>query len=309
MDQRKVTFRKDGRLLLEFFLLLTLACAGPGEKKAKPLTALTVKDQLGREVRFEKPAQRAISLAPSVTETMYALGAENRLVGVTTYCNYPPEAQSKEKVGDFFLPNLEKMVALKPDVVFVIATGQSQTLMKLEGLGLKTFVLNPESSEQTMESFRLIGKILGLENNADLVCQEVQIQSNSVRNKAWGQPDHPLVYLEIDSAPLITCGGKSFVGELIRIAGGRNLFEDLPQPYNVINAEKIIIGKPEIIFIAHPNVKAKDVQERLGWGALPAVEGNRVYDDLDPDVLTRPGPRMGKAAEMLYQAFYGHENP
>jgi len=284
-------------------LLLPLGCSAPG-RKAKEQAVLVIKDQLGREVKFERSVQRVVSLAPSITETVYALGAEAKVVGVTTYCDYPPEARQKEKVGDFFMPNLEKMVALKPDVVFLIATGQSQTLMKLEGLGLKTFVLNPESSEQTLESFRLIGKVLGLENNADLLCQEVQTTLGKVRDKAWGQPDHPLVYMEIDSAPLVTGGGKSFVGELIRIAGGRNLFEDLPQPYGVISAEKVVAGKPEVIILAHPNVKAQDVKERLGWGAIPAVKSGRVYDDLNPDVLTRPGPRMGKAAEVLSHALY-----
>ncbi len=303
MEPKRKALILGGRFLLGILLPLIPACSGQGEK-GKREAAFAVMDQLGREVSFERPAQRVLSLAPSLTETVYALGGEGRLVGVTTYCNYPPEAQSKEKVGDFFMPNLEKMVALKPDVVLVIATGQSQTLMKLEGLGLKTFVLNPESSEQTLESFRIIGKILDLENNADLLCEEVRTTLSSVRDKAWGQPDHPLIYLEIDSAPLITCGGKSTVGELIRIAGGRNLFEDLPQPYGVVNAERVLAGKPEVVLIAHPNVSGKDFKERLGWGALPAVKANRVYDDLDPDVLTRPGPRMGKAAEMLYQAFY-----
>jgi iron complex transport system substrate-binding protein len=288
--------------LLAGLMLLVLACSGTGNK-AKGQGGLAVRDQLGREVRFEQPVQRVVSLAPSITETIYALGAEARLVGVTTYCDYPPEARQKEQVGDFFLPNLEKMVALKPDVVFLVATGQSQTLSKLEGLGLRTFVLNPESSEPTLESFRLMGKVLGLENNAALLCRQVQTALDSVREKARGQADHPLVYIEIDSAPLISCGGKSFVGELVRTAGGRDLFEDLPQPYGVINAEKVVAGKPEVIILAHPNVKARDVRERIGWGAIPAVKAGRIYDDLNPDILTRQGPRMGQAAELLYQAF------
>lgn len=289
---------------LAFLMLLSLSCSRPGGKK-QGVIGFVVRDHLGREVSFEHAAQRVVSLAPSVTETMYAIGAQDRLVGVTTFCNYPPEAQSKEKVGDFFLPNLERMVALHPDVVVLVATGQSQTLSKLEGLGLRTLVLNPESSEQALESFRLLGKVVGLENNADLLCEEVQTRLGAVRDKSWGQPVHPLVYLEIDSAPLITCGGKSFVGELIRIAGGRNLFEDLPQPYGVVNAEKIVAGAPEVILIAHPNAAAKDVKERLGWSAIPAVRESRVYDNLDPDILTRPGPRMGQAAEALYSVFYG----
>lgn len=303
MMNRKSHVVNATALTAVIFLTGCLACSR-SRPKASGGPGISVKDQLGREVSFEKPLQRVVSLAPSITETVYALGAEAKLVGVTTYCDYPPEAREKEKVGDFFMPDLEKMIALKPDVVFLIATGQSQTLMKLEGLGLKTFVLDPESSEQTLQSFRLIGKVLGLENNADLLCQEVQTTLGKVRDKAWGQPNRPLVYLEIDSSPLITCGGKSFVGELVRIAGGRNLFEDLPQPYGMISAEKVVAGMPEIIIIAHPNAKAQDVKDRLGWGAIPAVKAGRVYDDLNPDVLTRPGPRMGKAAEMLYKTFY-----
>lgn len=282
--------------------MLCLACSGPVKKAEEP--GLAVKDQLGREVRFEQPVQRVVSLAPSITETIYALGAEAKLVGVTTYCDYPPEAQEKEKVGDFFLPNLERIAALKPDVVFIVATGQSQTLSKIEGLGIKTIVLDPESSDETLESFRLMGKVLGLESNAELLCHEVQTELDSVKERAQRQTEHPLVYMEIDSAPLISCGGKSFVGEMIRTAGGRDLFEDLPQAYGVINAEKVVTGAPEVIILAHPNVKARDVKERIGWGAIPAVKANRVYDDLNPDILTRPGPRMGQAAELLYQAFY-----
>ncbi len=286
------------KALIGFAVLVSLIYVHP-ESKAQAMPELTVKDQLGREVRLEQPVRRIVSLAPSATETVYALGAEDRLVGVTSFCNYPSEAQRKEKVGSYYLPSLEKIVAAKPDLVVLSAPGQEQIQTKLEGLGLKVLVLNPRTSGETLESFRLLGKALDLEARAESLVLRVRAQLDSVRAKAQAQTDHPLVFVEIDSAPLFTCGGKSFLGELVRIAGGRNLFEDLPRDYAVVSAERVVTGKPDVILIVHPNAKARDVKERLGWGAIPAVKENRVYDGLDEDVLTRPGPRIGLAAEIL----------
>jgi len=288
------------KALIGFAVLASLIYIHP-ESKAQARPELTVKDQLGREVRFERPVRRIVSLAPSATEAVYALGAEDRLVGVTSFCNYPPEAQRKEKVGSYYLPSLEKIVAAKPDLVVLSAPGQELTQAKLEGLRLKVLVLNPRTSGEALESFRLLGKVLGLEARAESLVLQVRAQLDSVRAKA--QADHPLVFVEIDSAPLFTCGGKSLLGELVRIAGGRNLFEDLPRDYAVVSAEWVVTGKPDVILIVHPNAKARDVKERLGWGAIPAVKENRVYDGLDEDVLTRPGPRIGLAAKILWGKF------
>ncbi len=290
------------KALIGFAVLASLIYVHP-ESKAQARPELTVKDQLGREVRFEQPVRRIVSLAPSATETVYALGAEDRLVGVTSFCNYPPEAQKKEKVGSYYLPSLEKIVAAKPDLVVLSAPGQEQTQAKLEGLRLKVVVLNPRTSGETLESFRLLGKVLDLEARAESLVLRVRAQLDSVRAKAQAQADPPLVFVEVDSAPLFTCGGKSFLGELVRIAGGRNLFEDLPRDYAVVSAELVVTGKPDVILIVHPNAKARDVKERLGWGAIPAVKEKRVYDGLDEDILTRPGPRIGLAAEILWEKF------
>jgi len=290
------------KALIGFAVLVSLIYVHP-ESKAQARPELTVKDQVSREVCFEQPVRRIVSLAPSATETVYALGAEDRLVGVTSFCNYPPEAQRKEKVGSYYLPSLEKIVAAKPDLIILSAPGQEQTQMKLEGLGLKVIVLNPRTSGETLESFRLLGKVLGLEPRAESLVLRVRAQLDSVRAKAQAQPDPPLVFVEIDSAPLFTCGGRSFLGELVRIAGGRNLFEDLPRDYAVVSAEWVVTGKPDVILIVHPNAKARDVKERLGWGAIPAVKENRVYDGLDENVLTRPGPRIGLAAKILMDKF------
>jgi iron complex transport system substrate-binding protein len=287
------------KVWLAFFCLFWAGSKGMAQEKP----ALALRDQLGREVCFERPVRRIVSLAPSATETVYALGAEDRLVGVTSFCNYPPEAQRKEKVGSYYLPSLEKIVALKPDLVVLSAPGQEQTQAKLEGLRLKVLVLNPQTSGEALESFRLLGKVLDLEARAESLVLQVRAQLDSVRAKAQAQADSPLVFVEIDSAPLFTCGGKSFLGELVRIAGGRNLFEDLPRDYAVVSAERVVTGKPDVILVVHPNAKARDVKERLGWGAIPAVKENRVYDGLDEDVLTRPGPRIGLTAEILWEKF------
>ncbi len=234
------------KVWLAFFYLFWIGSKGMAQEKP----ALLLRDQLGREVCFGQPVRRIVSLAPSATETVYALGAEDRLVGVTSFCNYPPEAQRKEKVGSYYLPSLEKIVAFKPDLVVLSASGQEQTQTKLEGLGLRVLVLNPRTSGETLESFRLLGRVLGLEARAESLVLQVRTQLDSVRARA--QSDHPLVFVEIDSAPLFTCGGKSFLGELVRIAGGRNLFEDLPRDYGVVSAERVVTGKPDVILIVYP---------------------------------------------------------
>ncbi|MEW6686248.1 MAG: cobalamin-binding protein [Candidatus Edwardsbacteria bacterium] len=288
-----------------FLVLVLLSCTQ--EKQREPSFFLV--DDLGREVYFAKVPQRIISLAPSITEIISALNVGDRLVGVTSHCNYPPEAKTKFKVGDFANPNLERIAVLKPDLILLTSQGQSQLLTKLEGLKLNNFVIQAESVEKIYHSIELLGTILGKRTIADSLVQEMKqgfAQLDSlVRAENLTSP-RPRVFFELSDNPLMTAGENSFIGELIHRAGGMNIATDLSQSYAVINSERVIEANPQVIIMAHPVSDKREIAERIGWSKISAIKTGRVYFNLDLDLLMRPGPRVVQGAEELFRCFYLH---
>jgi len=254
-------------------------------------------------------ALRIISLAPSATEILFALGLDEEIVGVSSYCNYPPRANKKERIGTFSRPNYEKIIHLAPDIVFATGLEQAYSVEQLRLLGIKVFVCHPSTFE---ELFSAIEEIAGMTERR----QKGEALVNSMRSKLadiesslrrqYSGVRRPRIFIEIWRQPLITAGEGSFLNDIIRHAGGENIAYDTPRPYSYISAETVIARDPECIIMGYmTRVSGRDLlAKRLGWGHISAVADGRVYDDIQPDVLMRPGPRSAQAVEELYKRLY-----
>ncbi len=273
------------RASVGILLLMALGFTGRTEEKG----TFTVVDDRGVEVSFLRSPERVVSLVPSVTEVTFALGAQGKLVGVTTFCDYPPEAKAMPKVGDFSNPSLERICSLKPEVVFVTMPEQNSIAQKLQNLGLRVFCIQPESIEGTLSSVEKVGAVLRETGPADSLVTHLRAGLAHI-SRLVADVERVEVYVEIAANPLITATENSFVGELVALAGGQNTARG-PEPYMVINSERIVTDNPEVILITHPVSTPEEVKTRIGWERIAAVRNDRVHR-LDPDLVLRPGPRI-----------------
>ncbi len=245
----------------------------------------------------QKIPKRVVCLVPSITEIIYALGCEDYLKGNTIYCDYPEPAKQIYKVGDFSNPSLEKIVGLKPEIVFATIPEQKIIIDQLKELGIKVIISQPTTINSLLKEIKTISKILGNESRGDSLLTTMATELNQIIPKQLNIP----LYLEISSTPLMTVGSGSFINDVIRRAGGKNIFDDLIQEYPVIDQEEVIKHNPSVIFILHPLAKKEEVKNRIGWQNIDAVLNNRVYDDVNPDLIFRPGPRIAQGIKALIQ--------
>ncbi|MFO7650099.1 MAG: cobalamin-binding protein [bacterium] len=243
----------------------------------------------------QKGGVRAVSLVPSVTEIVYAVGAGDRLVGNTTACDFPEAARSVYKVGDFVNPDLEKLAALKPTVVFLALPVHAALAAKLTEMKVPYYASRPADLDAVVAEVESVGARVGRTEAAGAVSARMQFEIAAVEPAA----DSPRVYAEISSTPPMTAGGATFVNDIIRRAGGRNVFADALQEYPVVDQERLVRLDPEVILVLHPAATAEDVRARIGWAGVSAVRNGRVYDGLDEDLLFRPGPRVVQGLRQL----------
>ncbi len=258
----------------------------------------TVSDDAGRQVQLKGQPKRIVSMAPSNAEILFALGLGDRVVGVSNYDNYPAEAATKEKVGDAFNPNYEKIAALKPDVVLAVGTAQSQIVQKLEGYKVNVMVLNAKKVRDVLADITLVGKITGTSAKAAEVTGAMNKKLNDIQAKVATVPadKRPAVFWALDNT-LYTVGPGSFVDDLINLAGGRNIAADAKQDYPQYSQEELIARDPDVIIVPLLDQSMKAQFEAIkGWDKLRAVKANRVYF-IDPDLVSRPGPRIAAGVE------------
>ena len=267
----------------------------------------TFTDDLGREVRLEKVPQRIVSLAPSNTEILFALGLGDKVVGVTRYCNYPEGAEEKEEIGGFADPDLEKIIALKPDLILAKGSLQKSLVMELEQRGQAVFWLYPHSVDEVLESFERIGKLTGSPSAAKQLRKKVEQRIKAVEAKVRDIPEQErvTVFRVMGLDPLGTIGGQSFQTDDYRLAGGRNIFADTDKDYFQLNLETLIELDPDIIVICgedEEEAKAR-VRNQEGWEDLTAVKADRIVV-ISCDLICRPSPRIGETIELLAEKFY-----
>jgi iron complex transport system substrate-binding protein len=238
---------------------------------------------------------RCVSLVPSITEIIYALDAGDLLKGNTNQCDYPVAARRVYKVGDFQAPELERIMVVKPTVVFATLPVHARLIERLREMGVRVYISDPKSIGDVFAEVESVGSILGMKLKA-------QQLADSLRRCLSRLPpfsDTPRVYIEIASAPLMSIGRQTFINDLIKLAGGRNIFDDVGQPYPVINPEDVAKKDPEVILIMHPGISRNEVGQRVGWAKISAIQSGRVYDDLDENLFFRPGPRVIEAVFLL----------
>ena len=282
-------------------LIIIAACLAGGCARQHPHSALTLVDDAGRRVALSAVPNRVVSLGPSITETVYALGQQDRLVGVTSWCNYPPEASRKTVVGDATSFNPERLLALAPDLVIMAGTAQSPALERLEALGIPALVLDPRTPDDIIADIELVGRALDTGLRADSLASGMRASLGRFRDSADLVPAgrRPTVFAEIGSTPLFAAGPRSFLGQMIALAGGRAVPDDLPQDYAAVNPERVIGQDPDIILVLHPMATRGDVITRIGWSRIAAVRNDRVHDGIDLDIVLRPGPRFLQGVDQL----------
>ena len=250
-------------------------------------------DELGRTIQLSQSPQRIISLAPSVTETLFALGLGDKIVGVTSYCDYPPEAKTKERIGDTQRPSIEKIVGLKPDIVIASTSSQLEAFVRnLESAGIPVYVSNPRNLVETLKSIQAIGEITGAQREAIELTDQLRARIEQVHSRVSGK-DRPRVFVMLGAAPLITVGGTTFINDLISRAGGVSISADEKSDYPQYSLETVIARQPEIIFLQAGDDK---LPERLRQ--TPAARNGRLYH-VNDDLLLRPGPRVVDGLEEI----------
>lgn len=272
-----------------------------GVKAAFPVT---ITDDTGRAVTIDKEPKRIVSLAPSNTEILFALGLGSNVVGVTDFCDYPAEAKEKPKMGGV-KPSLEKIVASQPDLVLAIAetAGPPEVATKLEGLGVKVIVLGAKNLDGIMASIQMVGKATGKEAEAAKVVAQMKSKIDAVMSKTKGVSSKPRVMYEIDAtdpAKPYTPGPNSFIDALITLAGGANIAADAKLEWAQLSLEEVVKKDPEVIILGDANygVTPDQVKQRPGWSTLTAVKNDRV-SPIDDNLISRPGPRVADGLEAM----------
>lgn len=259
----------------------------------------------------EPRPMRIISLAPSTTEILFALGLNNEIVGVSSYCDYPPETNTVTKVGDFSHPNLEKIASLKPDYIFCTGLEQMPIVTELKRLKFNVYISDPSTIDELFTSISDIGKLTNREQDAEQLIKKMKNDIVTIQAQAGLVPleKKVKVFIEIWHEPLMTAGKGSFVDELITLAGGINIAHDIMRPYSNFSAEKVISANPQCIIMTYMDktVPLKFVEKRFGWKNIDAVKNNRVFNDINPNLLLRPGPRITEGLKEIYKRLYPKE--
>lgn len=265
----------------------------------------TLADDLGRPIDLKGTPSRIISLAPSNTEILFALGLGDKVVGTDDYSDYPTEARAKPKVGAPFPRfNLEAILALDPDLALAFGYGYTQPdiASQLERRGIPVIVLGPRDMEGVLRDIELVGAVAGARPRARELASEMRRRANAIISKAQGAA-RPRVFFEFDATDPTkpwTAGPGSFTHALLEMAGAANLGASGPGPAFQMSTEEIINADPEVIILADAayGVTVESVGKRPGWGGLTAVKRGAIYP-IDADPISRPGPRIVDGLEAL----------
>jgi len=258
-------------------------------------------DALGRAVTISFPPKRILSLAPDITETLFALGLSHEIVGVTRFSDFPPAAKEKPKVGPYTDINIEAVINLEPDLILGTGSGNLRgQIRQLERLGFPVYVVYPRNFDGIMTTIRRIGKIVGRESEGEAIFREMRQRVEEVSRRVAGR-DKPKVFLQIGRDPIFTVSKGSFAHDLISIAGGDNIAKDARIPYPSFTLEEVILKAPEVLIISSMYVDRNHSQwleEWKKWRVLPAVKNNRLYT-IDSDLVDRPSPRIVEGLEQM----------
>jgi iron complex transport system substrate-binding protein len=280
----------------------------PTSKEAGYSSAVRqVTDETGRRVTVRVPPRRIVSLAPALTETLYALGVEDRLVGVTDYCDYPPEALKKSKIGGAVNPNLEQIVALQPDLVLAqaLTLNRRETVDALERLGLAVYATSSHSVEGVLESTRHVGEVTGAGEAGERLVTQLRVRLAQLKQRLAGRPPRRVLFV-VWHEPLISAGRDTFLADALRLAGAESVVETT-QDWPRLSLEEIVRQQPEFLVFASAHAEGvertiAELKDRPGWRDLEAVRQHHVA--IVSDAINRPAPRLVDAIEQLARQLY-----
>jgi iron complex transport system substrate-binding protein len=289
--------------LLTFLIVLLAACAPQATPTAAPAT-LTFTDGLGREVILAEPPQRIVSIAPSNTEILFAVGAGDRVVGRDEFSDYPEAAKNVTNIGSAFEElNTELIVSLEPDLVLAAEINTPEQVKQLEDLGITVYYLNnPHTLEELYTNLEIVSQLTRTEPEAAALVESLQERVAAVDEKIAPVGAKPSVFYELDStdpSKPFTAGKDTFITLLIERAGGSNIAADL-EGYPQLSLEQIVAADPEIIILGDSmwGVTPEMVASRPGWENLSAVKNGNVVP-FDDNLVSRPGPRLVDGLEQL----------
>jgi iron complex transport system substrate-binding protein len=305
--------------LLVLFTALALAlaaCGGDGEQPAATAepTASTIKFPLvvtrsdGRQLTIPEVPQRIASLSPGATEILYAVGAGPQVVATDMQSDYPPEAENTTRL-DAFQPNLEAIVGVEADLI-IIANDQDNVVEALDGLDKTVLFLEvPDTIDGVIEQVRLLALVSGHESEGERLAQEMEGRIDAVTEKLADVLEGPRIYHELDNT-FFTVAPDSFVGDFYNLLEAQNIAEGAATAYPQLSQEEILDRDPEVIVLADADAgeSPETVKARPGWGAISAVKNDRVYV-IDPDIVSRPSPRVVEGLEELARFLYPEKFP
>jgi len=257
--------------------------------------AVSVRDAAGSTLTLEKPAQRVVALVPHAVEMLYAVGAGGQLVATVDYADYPPEAKRLPRVGGYTGISLEAVLRQKPDLVIAWADGTPpRDVARLRSLGIPVFVSRPLQLDDVAHELESLGALTG--HGAAAVQAAVRYREQLAVLKArYAVRPTVSVFLQVSELPLYTVSDKSFVGQLVRLCGGSNVFGAQPQPAPQVSVESVIRARPQVLLSTGA---LSTLAQWRQWGAIPAVQRNALYA-LPADLVGRPGPRLVDGAEAV----------
>jgi len=276
-----------------FVLVVCLFCSRTA------LAEIVVEDATGTTLKLATPAQRVISLAPHITETLYAAGAGQYLIGAVSYSDYPESARALPRVGSYDSVSYESVVALKPDLVLAWRSGNGpETAERLRALGVPVYVEEPRSLEDVAHSLRVFGELTGESEAAEQAAQRYLAALGELRDK-YTQQQPISVYYQIWNEPLLTLNGKHLISDVVRLCGGHNVFSDAIALVTRINVESVIRANPQVI-IASGMDKARPewLDDWRKWEGMTAVSNEQLYF-IPPDILQRHTPRIIEGATLM----------
>jgi len=264
---------------------------------ALPSRALQVTDDRGVAVSFAQAPQRIVTLLPSLTETVCELGQCQRLVGVVRYSNWPASVRALPQLGGGLDPNVEGIVALKPDVVLLAQS--SRVIGRLEALGLKVVVVEPKTHADVQRVLAKVGQLLDVPD-AQRVWRVIDAGVSAAAQSLPARVKNTRVYFEVNRAPY-GAGESSFIGETLTRLGVKNIIPAALGPFPKLNPEFVVRANPDVIMVGDRNYQG--MEQRPGWAGIRAVRDRRicVFKPEQSDVLVRPGPRMAEAARIMAQ--------
>ncbi len=303
------------RAVVTIFLVISVvlmsflgACTPATEEPVPPAQSkltfpVDITDQMGRQVRIEKMPETIVSLSPGHTEIVFALGLEDRLVGVTEFCDYPEAAKDKPKIGGFSTVDIERVVGIQPDLILAANIHRKEVIPELERLRLPVVCLDPTTLEEVLEAITLVGKCSGQEEKASRLVTGMGDRIKAITDKTSNltQAERPRVFYIIWHDPLMTVGSDTRIHELIELAGGTNTAQDLGEGYPTMSLEAVIIANPQVIVAGTGHGEAKGLpfewaKTELRLRDVDARVNGRVYK-INTDLVGRPGPRMIEGLE------------